>query len=453
MQNLLKKIPVAAADSGFRVAWDVIAILTILSSSIVVSYRLTFGRDVLDPVYWIFAALYVLDILVSFSTSIRVKLETISERRSIARAYLRGWFAIDLLAAIPFTAVFECVFPRGAAMGTGLAVVSTILRLLRLAKLAKVNSLFKDLQEDYNINPGVMRLVTFAFMFTQGINFMALGWCLIGASEQSRSAMDQFIRAVYWCVTTIATIGYGDYAPNHEKNLEIIYTICVQIVGVGMYGYIIGNVASLIANMDVAKAAFTKRVEEINNFMRTRRVPAPLQQRVKGYYAYLWETRRSAASGSMLEGMPHTLTVDISLFLNRGIIEKVGLFKDANEIFIREVVQLLQSMVFLPDDDIIRQGEYGDCMYFLSSGDVEVLVSGQKVAQLGAGSPFGEAALLQGEKRNASVRALSYCDVYRLSKADFDTLRQKYPEFDARVRKILEERLKDTEGKVSKPKT
>jgi voltage-gated potassium channel len=452
MQNLIRKIPVAGYASGFKVFWDVFVILTILSSSIVFSYRLTFGRDVLDAAYWIFTSLYALDLLIGFNTSIRVRLETISDRREITRAYLRGWFTVDLLAAIPFTAVLEILFPRGAGMGPGLLVVSTVLRLLRLTKLAKVNSLFRDLQEDYNINPGVMRLVTFAFMFIQSISFMALGWCLIGASEQSRSALDQFIRALYWCTTTIATIGYGDYYPDHEKNLQIIYTICVQIVGVGMYGYIIGNVSSLIVNIDVAKAAFSKRMEEINNFMRTRRVPAPLQQRVKGYYAYLWETRKSAASGSMLEGMPHTLTVDISLFLNRGIIEKVALFKDANEIFIREVVQLLHSMVFLPNDYIIRQGEYGDCMYFLSSGDVEVLVGEQKVAQLGAGSPFGEAALLQGEKRNASVRALSYCDVYRLSRADFDTLRGKYPEFDARVRKILEDRLKDTRQKVAKPK-
>jgi len=450
MQNLFRKIPVAGYASGFKVFWDVFAILTILSSSIVFSYRLTFGRDVLDGAYWIFASLYAADLLVSFNMSIRSKLEAISDRRAIASAYLRGWFTVDLLAAIPFTAVLEALFPRGVGIGPALAAISTILRLLRLAKLAKVGSLFRDLQEDYSINPGVMRLVTFAFLFIQGINFMALGWCLIGASEQARPALDQFIRALYWCTTTIATIGYGDYYPDHEKNLQIIYTICVQIVGVGMYGYIIGNVSSLIANIDVAKAAYSKRMEEINNFMRTRKVPAPLQQRVKGYYAYLWETRKSISRATMLDEMPHTLTVDISLFLNRGIIEKVTLFKDANEVFIREVVQLLHSMVFLPNDFIIRQGEYGDCMYFLSSGDVEVLVGDQKVAQLGAGSPFGEAALLQGEKRNASVRALSYCDVYRLSRTDFDTLRGKYPEFDARVRKILEDRLKDTEDKVPK---
>ncbi len=451
MKGQLGSLLAASVGSRARAAWDVVAVCAILAFSIVISWRLTFGRDLLDPAYWAFTVLYCLDILAGFRMPVRAGHRVIADPGQVARAYLRGWFAVDVLSAIPFTAVLAVAAPGGAARGSAAAVVVSVLGLLRLLKLGKAAHYFRDLQQGFSVNPGVMRLVTFGFLFVMGIHFMALGWCLIGASEQARPAMDQYIRALYWCVTTVATIGYGDYYPDHEKNGQIIYTICVQVLGVGMYGYIIGNVASLVANLDVARAAFVKRTEEINNFMRARRVPADLQQRVKGYYSYLWDTRKGTVSGSLLEGMPHTLTVDISLFLNRGIIEKVSLFKDADEIFIREVVQLLHSMVFLPDDYIIRQGEYGDCMYFLSNGDVEVLVSGQKVAQLGAGSPFGEAALLQGEKRNASVRALSYCDVYRLSKADFDSLRAKYPEFDARVRGILEQRLRDTREKTSRP--
>jgi CRP-like cAMP-binding protein len=142
--------------------------------------------------------------------------------------------------------------------------------------------------------------------------------------------------------------------------------------------------------------------------------------------------------------------MEISLYLNKSILEKVALFKNANEIFIREIVQLMKPMVFLPDDYIIRQGEYGDCMYFLSNGDVEVLVSGSRVASLGQGSPFGETALLQGEKRMASIRSLSYCDVYKLSKSDFDALRVRYPDFDSQVRKVVEDRLKDTQERTGK---
>jgi voltage-gated potassium channel len=295
-----------------------------------------------------------------------------------------------------------------------------------------------------------MRLVTFGFWFVTVVHLMACGWVLIGASETSRPYFDQYLRSVYWCVTTIATIGYGDYTPNHDSNGQIIYTIVVMIFGVGMYGYIIGNVATLIANIDVARANYQAKMEEINDFLRTRRVPGPLQSRVRNYYAYLWETQKSVSSISITEELPHTLSMEISLFLNQAILEKVSLFKNANEIFIREIVQLLRPNVFLPDDYIIRQGEYGDCMYFLSNGDVEVLVNGVRVASLGQGSPFGETALIQGEKRMASIRALSYCDVYKLSKADFDALRGRYPDFDAQVKKVVEERLKDTQEKTQK---
>jgi CRP-like cAMP-binding protein len=79
-----------------------------------------------------------------------------------------------------------------------------------------------------------------------------------------------------------------------------------------------------------------------------------------------------------------------------------------------------------------------------------VLVNSVHVASLGQGSPFGETALIQGEKRMASIRALSYCDVYKLSKADFDALRSRYPDFDAQVKKVVEERLKDTQEKTQK---
>src|SRR5208283_2858053 len=240
------------------------------------------------------------------------------------------------------------------------------------------------------------------------------------------------------------------YTPNHDSNLQIIYTIVVMIFGVGMYGYIIGNVATLIANLDVGRANYQAKMEEINDFLRTRRVPGQLQTRVRNYYAYLWETQKSVSPVSITEELPHTLSMEISLYLNRAILEKVALFKNVNEIFIREIVQAMQPMVFLPDDYIIRQVEYGDCMYFLSNGDVEVLVNGFRLTSLGQGSPFGETALIQGEKRTASIRALSYCDVYKLSKADFDVLRGRYPDFDAQVKKVVEDRLKDTQEKTGK---
>jgi len=453
-RGLFRIVPVFRYDGTAKVVYNSFFIFAALMGTIITSYRLTFGDVRLDALYWIITAAYVLDIPYSFNQAVKKGRNVYSDRRSIARLYLRGWFAVDVIAAVPFAWLSSAVWGTPAeGHASGVAVLLDIIvitKILKMAKISKVSAVFRDIRESLGINPGLMRLVTFAFWFVVTVHLMACGWILIGASEQGRPFFDQYLRGLYWCVATIATIGYGDYTPSHDSNLQIAYTIGVMVFGVGMYGYIIGNVATLITNIDVARANYQKKMEEINDFLRARRVPPGLQGRVRDYYAYLWETQKSVSRFSLFEELPHTLAMEILLYLNRTILEKVALFKGASEIFVREIAQLLQSMVFLPDDYIIRQGEYGDCMYFLSNGDVEVLVNGVRVATLGQGSPFGETALIQGEKRMASIRALSYCDVYKLSKDDFDALRGRYPDFDAQVKKVVEERLKDTQEKTQK---
>jgi voltage-gated potassium channel len=444
-------LPVFRYNSTAKVVYNAFLILTALAGTIITSYRLTFQHFQFDAVYWVISIVYLLDIPYTFNQAVKKGLVVYSDRRSIARMYLRGWFAVDVISGLPLAWMFS--FISGASPESPVGVVLGIVvatKILKMAKISKVSAIFRDIRESLSVNPSLMRLVTFAFWFVTVVHLMACGWVLIGAAEAERSHFDQYLRGVYWCVTTIATIGYGDYVPNHNSNLQIIYTIAVMVFGVGMYGYIIGNVATLIANLDTARAAYQEKMEEINDFLRTKRVPAALQTRVRDYYSYLWETQKSVSTVSITEELPHTIAMEILLFLNRTILSKVTLFRNANEIFIREIVQLLRPIVFLPGDYIIRQGEYGDCMYFLSSGDVEVVVGEAKVAQLGAGSPFGETALLQGEKRNASIRALTYCDVYKLSKSDFDALRVRYPEFDAEVKKVIEDRIKDTQEKTQK---
>jgi CRP-like cAMP-binding protein len=69
-----------------------------------------------------------------------------------------------------------------------------------------------------------------------------------------------------------------------------------------------------------------------------------------------------------------------------------------------------------------------------------VLVNGKQAAKLGSGSTFGETSLLIGEKRSASIHTLTHCEVYRLSKSDFDSLRIRFPEFNAEMEDISRKR-------------
>ncbi len=436
------KIPLIRHDSRIRMVWDVLMVFAVFYTALLIPYRMISGVDPFDFTYWIITIIFCSDIIINFNTQLRVKVTLLTDRKSIAKQYLKSWFIPDFMAAFPFAPLMLLILGIQAS-GSILIQILMMLRLLRLLKLFKVTETFKELQEIVSLPPALMRLSIFLFWFALIAHYMALGWIVIGASEVHRSFFDQYLRSLYWCITTIATIGYEDYAPNKESNIQIIYTMIVQVLGVGMYSYIIGNVATLIVNIDTARADFLARMEQIRNFMRLKKIPTQTQNRVKNYYNYIWETRRSISKNDLLSEMPHTLRMEISLFLNREILQKVPLFNNESEVFVHEVIELLEPLVFLPGDMIIRQGEFGDCMYFLSSGEAEIQVNNTFITTLFSGSPFGETALIQGEKRNASVLALTYCDVFRLSKHNFDILREKYPEFNRKVKDIAEQRSKE----------
>lgn len=441
----MKHLPVFYNNSRFKTLWNLLMITAVLVFSLVFSYRLTFQIYKADWLYWVLIGLFALDIPVNFNSAVKIDAMLSTDRKVMAKTYLKSWFTVDFITAFPFDIIAILIF----GMPEQTSFYFILLQVVTLTKLLKVRKITKELQEYLRINPSTMRLSVFAFWFSQAVHYMALGWIVIGAVEVARAPIDQYIRALYWCVTTVATIGYGDYYPNHEVNAQIIYTIVVQIFGVGMYSYIIGNVSGLITNLDVARAQFVKKIESVKSYLNNKRIPKDLQEKVLSYYHYLWDKKRSVAEESPISDLPPSLSLEVMLYLNRDMLMRVDLFKNAEENFVREAIQLLKPLIYLPEDDIIRQGEFGDCMFFLSTGAVDVIVNGQQVAKLEAGSTFGETSLLVGEKRNASIRTATPCEVFRLSKSDFDSLRNRFPEFNHEMERLSRERGIDLKTPVS----
>lgn len=89
---------------------------------------------------------------------------------------------------------------------------------------------------------------------------------------------------------------------------------------------------------------------------------------------------------------------------------------------ISRVFSLFERVEVAKGEEIIRQGDQGHHFYALIHGKARVLVDGQPVAELSAGSYFGEDALLSDAPRSASVVMLTSGEVGRLEREHFQSL-------------------------------
>jgi len=92
-------------------------------------------------------------------------------------------------------------------------------------------------------------------------------------------------------------------------------------------------------------------------------------------------------------------------------LDKVEVFSPLQVEEKQALAKALREMVFSKDENILNQGEDGDTFYILIDGVVDVIQDGAKVNQLTATADkacfFGERALLENEKRNATIRVVS----------------------------------------------
>ena len=436
-------------DGKSKKIWDMVVLLVTVYSAItiplIIVFRI-FGKhyDILS--IWIVTLVYSADVVVNFFTAVPGRGKLVVDRSIIARKYLRGWAIVDIAAAFPFP-LLAVVFPAASA-GT----VFKVLRMNRLFKLLRISRALKRLSGP-RMNPAIFRLLLLVFWIMMAAHTIACGWIIMTGNPDGLTPLALYVRAFYWTTTTLTTIGYGDVLPS--GTYQTIYVIIIEIIGAGMYGLIIGNIANLIANIDVAKAQHREKMEKLNTFLRYRNIPADISRKINDYFEYLWQTRRGYEESEVLKDLPPSLKTWVALFLNKEVIEKVPIFEGASQEFIKETILHLTPVVFTPGDYIVTAGEVGYDMFFISKGTVDVVSADGTTtyATLTEGQFFGEIALLLSMPRTASIIARDYCDLYRLDKETFDRILGRYPSFAATIRELAEKRREEINAaKIKKEK-
>lgn len=120
---------------------------------------------------------------------------------------------------------------------------------------------------------------------------------------------------------------------------------------------------------------------------------------------------------------------------------KCSVFAHLSPTTLTEIADMMHFEKHPVGMEVIREGDEGDKFYVIRDGAAEVIINEGRtrkiVATLGPGDFFGETALLRGEPRNATVRALRELELYTLNKEDFESVMQSSTTFKDQLLKSL----------------
>ncbi len=222
-------------------------------------------------------------------------------------------------------------------------------------------------------------LLTVVTLFV-AIFFLAATLAYLFEREKQPEAFGSVVRAMWWAIVTLTTTGYGDVTP-------------ATIWGRVLAGWLmVGGIVIFALWAGIIANAFSEELR-------------------RRHFLHTWE-----------------------------LVAKVPFFRDLGAATTADIVRLLQPRDVAPGTVLMREGQVGDTMYFIVSGEVEVGVRPRPV-RLGTGAFFGEMALLYGMRRSASVVVTEPSLLLVLDVADFRELAGRRPELVEAIEGEVKRRL------------
>ncbi|OEL30827.1 Potassium channel AKT1 [Dichanthelium oligosanthes] len=418
----LRPFIVSPYDRRYR-CWETFLIILVIYSAWVSPFEFGFIRNptggiaiVDNVVNAFFAADIFLTFFVAYLDRMTYLLE--DDPKRIAWRYTTTWFVLDVASTIPTELARKILPPNLRSYG--------FFNMLRLWRLRRVSSLFARLEKDRHFNYFWVRCAKLICVTLFAVHCSACFYYLladrypdpsdtwIGNSMPDfhhRSLWIRYVISVYWSITTLTTVGYGDL--HAENTREMIFNIFYMLFNLGLTAYLIGNMTNLVVHGTSRTRKYRDTIQAATSFALRNQLPSRLQDQMISHLSLKFRTdSEGLQQQETLDALPKAIRSSISQYLFFNLVQKVYLFEGVSNDLIFQLVSEMKAEYFPPREDVILQNE--------APTDFYILVTGSAVAGVAkSGDVVGEIGVLCYRPQLFTVRTKSLCQLLRMNRTAF----------------------------------
>eukprot|EP00617_Octactis_speculum_P019920 CAMPEP_0185760882 /NCGR_PEP_ID=MMETSP1174-20130828/19796_1 /TAXON_ID=35687 /ORGANISM="Dictyocha speculum, Strain CCMP1381" /LENGTH=476 /DNA_ID=CAMNT_0028441877 /DNA_START=147 /DNA_END=1577 /DNA_ORIENTATION=+ len=186
------------------------------------------------------------------------------------------------------------------------------------------------------------------------------------ASEKSNKT--KYLIAMYWALTTITTVGYGDILPSSDREIGI--TMFAMIVGCSYYAYVIALISSVVGQDSIQNIKYFDRMEIITDWANAHNMDPALRREIQQYFREVLKSRPYEEEQSILKDMPPDLRNKVGAVLIPDNVRFLYLFNHIHPSNLAKMVSIIKFVHIEEGGILVRSNEVGHSMFIVEDGVV-----------------------------------------------------------------------------------
>ena len=464
-------------DGRFRIGWDLLNVVMLLYTCFEIPFSAVFidsnceytWHGIMNVVIDLF---FLTDIVLVFFTAYDDDLgKEITDKRSIARRYLKSWFFPDLISSIPIDRI-ACLAGSLDEGQSSMLRLLKIIRFLKMARLFKILRMFKKwetLSGSTSVST-VIRLCKFLSFMIFVAHVCGCLWMLVvqlndcripknygmammeynaecscfesltpgecmewnwlvrydqNLWEQKDAIAAKYLTSIYFTIVTLSTVGYGDVTPTNDA--ERAYAVMLALAGALVFAFCIGSISSLAQQGNVTEQLLEEEMHGLTDFLRFSSVNRKLQHKLRLQLFYATK-KAPHLTHDIFHCMPRRLKnelVDNLMSDTRQFRFFQGMDSDCRA----RILGLLKPCALEGGDFVYECLDVVTEMYFIVRGEVEIIdIQGNVMDRKRAGEIIGEGGMFPEnfKFRTSSAKTRMLTELLELRKEDLHQFVKPY---------------------------